>query len=129
MLKALFVLEIITFLPWLFVYVEKRLDKKTTVNFKIYDITENYAQKLVRSCVKTRLFWNVATFTKIHCYCLLLFRSSHQTFSLKIDVLKIFAKFTGKHLCQCLSVSQGPKNLFQKRNSDTGIFLWILWNF
>ena len=34
MLKTLFVLEIFT-LSWLFGYVEKRLDKKTNVNFKI----------------------------------------------------------------------------------------------
>ena len=42
MLKAVFVLEIFT----LFVYVEKRLDKKADVNFKIYDVidwvTNNY---------------------------------------------------------------------------------------
>ena len=36
MLKALFVLEIFT----LFGYVEKRLDKKVDVNFKIYDVTD-----------------------------------------------------------------------------------------
>ena len=40
MLKALFVLEIFTFLHWLFAYVEKRLDKKAMFNFKIYDVTE-----------------------------------------------------------------------------------------
>ena len=40
MLKALLFLEIFTFLYWLFGYVEKRLDKKATVNFKIYDITD-----------------------------------------------------------------------------------------
>ena len=39
-LKALFVPEIITFLSWLFGYVEERLDKKATVNFKIYDGTD-----------------------------------------------------------------------------------------
>ena len=33
MLKALFVLEIFTFLSLLFGYVEKRLDKKTMVKF------------------------------------------------------------------------------------------------
>ena len=36
MLKAVFVLEIFT----LFGYVEKRLDKKADVNFKIYDVTD-----------------------------------------------------------------------------------------
>ena len=36
MLKALFVLEIFT----LFGYVEKRLDNKADVNYKIYDVTD-----------------------------------------------------------------------------------------
>ena len=40
MLKALFVPEIFTFLSWLFGYVEKRLDKKAMVNFKIYDVID-----------------------------------------------------------------------------------------
>ena len=39
-LKAFFVLEIFTYLLWLFVYVEKRLDKKAKLNFKIFDITK-----------------------------------------------------------------------------------------
>ena len=39
MLKVLFILEIFTFLYHIFGYVEKRLDKKAMVNFKIYDIT------------------------------------------------------------------------------------------
>ena len=38
--KALFVLEIFTFLSWLFSYLEKRLDKKTIINFIIYDVTD-----------------------------------------------------------------------------------------
>ena len=40
MFKVLFVLEIITFLSWLFGYVEKWFDKKVMVNFKIYDVTD-----------------------------------------------------------------------------------------
>ena len=40
MLKTLFVLEIFTFLSLLFGYVEKQLDKKAMVNFKIFDVTE-----------------------------------------------------------------------------------------
>ena len=39
MFKALFVLDIITFLSWLFGYVEKWLDKKAKVNYKIYGVT------------------------------------------------------------------------------------------
>ena len=40
MLKALFVLQIFRFLSWLFGYVEKPVDKKAMVIFKIYDITD-----------------------------------------------------------------------------------------
>ena len=40
MLKALFVLEIFTSLSRHFGYVEKRLDKKAMVNFKIFDVTD-----------------------------------------------------------------------------------------
>ena len=39
MLKDLFILEIVTFLPWLFGHAERQLDKKAKVNFKIYDVT------------------------------------------------------------------------------------------
>ena len=39
MLKLPFVLEILTFLYWLYSYVEKRLDKKGMVNSKVYDVT------------------------------------------------------------------------------------------
>ena len=37
---AFLALRIFKFLPWLFCYVEKGLDKKTKVNFKIYDVTD-----------------------------------------------------------------------------------------
>ena len=40
LLKALFVCEIFIFLSWLFGCVYKQPDKKATVNFKIYDITD-----------------------------------------------------------------------------------------
>ena len=40
MLKALFILEIITFLSWLFGYVEKRLGDKAMVNCKFYDVAD-----------------------------------------------------------------------------------------
>ena len=39
MLKALFFLEIFTFLYWIFGYIGKRVDK-AMVNFKIYDFTD-----------------------------------------------------------------------------------------
>ena len=40
MLKAVFVLEIFKFLSFLFVYVEKRFDKKAIVNFKIFNVPD-----------------------------------------------------------------------------------------
>ena len=39
MKTVLFVLEIFTFLSRAFGYIEKQLNKKTMVNFKIYDVT------------------------------------------------------------------------------------------
>ena len=46
MLKALFVPEIFRFLSWNFGYVEKRIDKKVVVNFKIYDVTHTDKQMI-----------------------------------------------------------------------------------
>ena len=40
MIKAFFILEIFTFLSRLFDYVEKLFDRKTKVNFKIYDVID-----------------------------------------------------------------------------------------
>ena len=44
-LKPLLVLEIFTFLSWLFACVEKCFDKKAMVNFNIYDVTDWTANK------------------------------------------------------------------------------------
>ena len=53
-------------------------------------------------------------------------RSSHQRCSIELVVLKIFTKFTGKHLRQSLFFSKvlglRPETLF-KRDSGTGVFL------
>ena len=60
MSKALFVLEISTFLYWLFGHIEKRPEKKTKVNFKTYDVTgwatNNYNTFLVKYLIKSRCF-------------------------------------------------------------------------
>ena len=40
MLRAVFVIQIFAFLYWIFGFDEKRFDKKTRVNFKIYDATD-----------------------------------------------------------------------------------------
>ena len=53
-------------------------------------------------------------------------RSRHRRCSLKKGVLKSFAKFTGKHLCQSLffnKVEKFFKKLFHQRDSVTGAFL------
>ena len=42
-----------------------------------------------------------------------------------------FTKFIGKHLCQSLfynKVADPGLQLYQKRDSSTCVFLWILWN-
>ena len=53
-------------------------------------------------------------------------RSSHLRSSIKIDLLKNFAKFTEKHLCQSLFFNKvtglGPATLL-KRGSGVGVFL------
>ena len=54
-LKAFFVLEIFTFLSWLFGFVGKALDKKAMVHFKIHDVkdwTNNYNTHIVQSFKK-----------------------------------------------------------------------------
>ena len=51
-------------------------------------------------------------------------RSSHQRRSVRKGVLRDFAKFTGKHLCQSLFFNkvEGPATLSKKR-IGTGVFL------
>ena len=47
----------------------------------------------------------------------------------KKAVLRNFAKFTGKHMCQSLVFNKvAGLRLYQKRDSGTGVFLWILRN-
>ena len=60
-------------------------------------------------------------------------RSSRPEVFCKTGVLRNFAKFTGKHLCQTLFFNKvaglRPVTLLKKREFGTGVFLWILWNF
>ena len=61
------------------------------------------------------------------CFLYLLLRilgSSHQRCSLKKGVLENFAKLTEKHLC--LSLFFNKPAFLLKRDSATGLFLWIL---
>ena len=50
------------------------------------------------------------------------FRSSRSQLFFKIGALKNFSIFTGKHLLWWAAT-------WLKKHSNTGIFLWILWNF
>ena len=61
-----------------------------------------------------------------------LYRSSHKRCSIKKGVLKNFAILTGKHLCWSLfliKLQAWRSATLLKRDSSTGIFLWILWYF
>ena len=59
-------------------------------------------------------------------------RSSHRRCSIRKDVLRNLAKFTGKHLFQCLFFNKvaGAEacNFIKNRDSGTGVFLCILQN-
>ena len=59
-------------------------------------------------------------------------RSSQRWCSVRKGVLRNFAKFTGKHLCQSLffsKVAGQPATLLKKRLWHMCFFLWILRNF
>ena len=53
-----------------------------------------------------------------------------QRCSVTKGVLRNFAKFTGKYLCQSLFlIKLQALQLYQKRDSGTGAFMWVLRNF
>ena len=69
---------------------------------------------------------------KIFSWSIARFRSSHQRCSVRKGVLRNLAKVTGKHLCQSLffnKVAGLRPAALSKRDSGTGVFLWILQNF
>ena len=74
------------------------------------------------------LYWEMIFFTVNFSKFCKKFRSSHQRCSIKKAVPKKFAKFTGKHLSWSFfslkSQDWKPTTLL-KRNSNTGVFLWI----
>ena len=58
--------------------------------------------------------------------------SSHHRCAVKIGVLRNSTKFTGKHLCQIsflIRFQASALQLYLKRDSTTGVFMWILLNF
>ena len=57
-LKALFVLKIFKFLSWLIGHVEKRLDKKDKVSFKIYGVTTLLAKNFNTHTARS---WKIKT--------------------------------------------------------------------
>ena len=61
-----------------------------------------------------------------------MFRNIHRRSSVKKIVPKNFAIFTGKHLCWSLfliNLQAFRSTALLKRDSNTGVFLWILRNF
>ena len=73
------------------VYNFTKISTPAWVLFKFIKLYNRY--QIVQSITSVTVFWNI--FLKIW------YRNSHRKFSLK-NVLKIFAKFTGKRLCQSL---------------------------
>ena len=60
------------------------------------------------------------------------YRSSHPEVFCKTGVLRNYAIFTRKHLCLSLffnKVADWNLQFYKKRDSNTGVFLWILRNF
>ena len=68
-LKGIFVLEIFTFLCWLFGYIEKRLNEKGMVSFKAYDVTDWTANScnthIAQYLKKERQPWNLVSHKNI----------------------------------------------------------------
>ena len=57
-------------------------------------------------------------------------RSSHQRCSIEKAVFKHFSIFTGKHLCWSFFLIELQTCWYCiERNSNTGVFLWVLQNF
>ena len=91
------------------------------------------------------LVWLVKLNTGVHCYIILtcfcklwdtmpiIFKTSHQRYSLGKGAHRNFVKLLGKHLCQghFLIKLQAASDLqlCLKRDSSTDVFLWILQHF
>ena len=90
-------------------------------------LTRNYFDYFMES-------WKVYSYIQLHFrIVIVIFRSSRPEVFSKKSVLRNFIKFTGKHQCQSLLFNKvtglRPATLFKKRNSGTGVFLWIVGNF
>ena len=68
----------------------------------------------IKSKLASPIYQDVFSFEQVKVVCKLPFRSSHRRCTLKKDVLKNFAKFTGKHLffnkVAGLRLDDGAKN-------------------
>ena len=62
-------------------------------------------------------------------FIILKYRTSHSYMFLKIGVLKNFAIFIGKQLCWSLFFKRLVTYQKRKKDSTTGAFLRLLWNF
>ena len=81
---------------------------------------------------KSFFFFESQSYWTSTCNIYLKFKSSRPEVFCKKGVFRDFAKFTGKHLCQrhfFNKVAGLRSAIVLKKPPETGVFLWILWNF
>ena len=125
--------KLLLFILVVFKYIKKWIVQK--VMGVLTQFRLNYMlQCRFRRCSKIENKFEFIVEVKIWCLRLVLsvFRSIHQRCSIKKVVLKNVAIFIGKHLSWSLFLIKlqaiRPETLL-KRDSNTVIFMWILWNF
>ena len=103
--------------------------KSKKILFVCYLARQRIQMKLCSGSTWTNALTLFTERMSLRLFVLVIFRSScPEVFSIK-GVLENFTKFTGKHLYRvCLFFSLAPATLF-KKDSSTGVFLLILWNF
>ena len=127
----------------------KLKEKKKYVSFFLTDImyyTINYLlMNSFLSVFANRIFWytqvynihvigtsKICDLDHMNVTYICVVRKKHPLLEIQIGILKNFTTFTGKHMCWSLFLIKlqgySPETLL-KRNSNTGVFLWILQNF
>ena len=109
----------------------------TNIALLLYSGVLTHSAPLVSLCTHWKYlklsFFNVSRgYRKRHETGLRTLKSTHSQMFFKIDVLKNFAIFKGKQLsCSLFLIkpqTSRPANLLE-RDSNSGVFLWISWNF
>ena len=123
------------------IYREYKQGSNTGIHFILDCYRSRYLQHTYNKNPNLFSVWEklLIALTKGHCsqikrcsYVLKLKRQYHSC-SVEKGILKNFANFTRKNLCQSLFINKVSFNvrivLYLKRDSGTGVFLWIFWNF